>query len=278
MKGIMKKGVLIAVAAMLVFTTACENTEKKVENTTTVTTAEATTEEAKDENATLGGLITDGKLVMGTNAAFPPFEYLEGSTIVGFDVDVMAEVAKELGLEFEIKDMEFDSLPTALSQGQIDVIAAGLTARPDREETMDFSQSYYEAVQTIIVLADSDIATADDLTDKVIGVQTGTTGSWLAEEYTAISNVKGYANGMLAVEALRTGSVDAVIIDNNPAKVYGDQYPNEVVLLNDQFDPEFYVFAVKKGNKELLEKIDEVLQEMREDGRFDEIKDRYLSE
>ena len=216
------------------------------------------------------------KLVMGTNAAFPPFEYLEGGAIVGVDADLMAAIAKEIGLTLEITDMEFDSLSTALANGQIDVIAAGFTVKPDREETMDFSVPYYTAAQTIIVLTDSEIASVDDLMDKTIGVQSGTTGQFNAEELTSTDKIKGFASGMLAVEALKNGQVDAVIIDNNPAKAYGDQNPDTIILIEGQFADEEYALAVAKGNEVLLKKINDALTVLKSNGTFDEIIGKYI--
>lgn len=222
------------------------------------------------------GLKTDGVLVMGTNAAFPPFEYEEGGEVVGLDADMMAEVAKRLNLTLEIKNMEFDSLPEALTANEIDCIAAGLTVNPEREETMAFTEGYYLASQTIIVKADSDITAADGLTDKKIGCQSGTTGQWMAEEYTDVANVIGYANGALAVEALLNGQVDAVIIDNNPAKEYGTQYDGQVTLLEGQFEDETYAVAVKKDNTALRDAIDGAIADMKADGTFDKIIETYI--
>ena len=218
------------------------------------------------------------KLVMGTNAQFPPFEYTEGSTITGIDADLMAAIADELGVELVIEDMEFNSLPAALANGQIDIIAAGFTVNPDREETMDFTSTYYEARQTLIVLSDSGYTSIDDLTDKVIGGQDATTGLlYCATEYTADANIKAFANGMLAVEALLNGSVDGVIIDNNPAKVYGEKYAGQITLIEDQFDPEDYAMAVKKGNTVLQTRVNEALAAIIADGRFDEICSNHLA-
>ena len=180
------------------------------------------------------------------------------------------------GLELEIKDMAFESLPEALSGKTIDVIAAGYTIKPDREETMDFTDTYYEAKQTILVKSDSTFASKDDLTDKKIGVQTGTTGSSCAEELTAKENVKGYNNGSLAVEALLGGEVDAVIIVNNPAKEYKNQHGDKVKLIENQFEEEEYAIAVRKGDKALLEAINGALKEMKADGKFQEIVDQYI--
>jgi len=216
------------------------------------------------------------KLVMGTNALFPPFEYLEGTAITGVDADLMAAIAKEMGIKLEISDMEFDSLPTALANGQIDAIAAGFTVKPDREETMDFSTPYYTAAQTIIVLKDSTVAVADDLKDKKIGVQSGTTGQFAAEGLTATENIKGFGSGMLAVEALKNGQVDAVIIDNNPAKAYGEQNPDTIKLIEGQFPDEQYAIAVKKGNTVLLKKINDALAKLKSDGTFDAIISKYV--
>ncbi len=222
------------------------------------------------------GLKTEGVLVMGTNAAFPPFEYEEGGEVVGLDADMMAEVAKRLDLTLEIKNLEFDSLPEALTANEIDCIAAGLTVNPEREETMAFTEGYYLASQTVIVKADSAIADANGLKDKKIGCQSGTTGQWTAEEYTDVANVIGYANGALAVEALLNGQVDAVIIDNNPAKEYGTQYDGQVKLLEGQFEDETYAVAVKKDNTALRDAINNAIAEMKADGTFNKIVEQYI--
>ena len=215
-------------------------------------------------------------LVMGTNAQFPPFEYLEGGAVVGVDADLMAAIAKEMGVKLKISDMEFDSLPTALVNKQIDVIAAGFTVTPDREETMDFSTPYYVAEQTIIVLKDSIITSKENLKDKVIGVQSGTTGQFDAENWTSDTNIKGFESGMLAVEALKNGQVDAVIIDDNAAQVYGDETPDTLVLIRGQFDAEEYAIAVPKGNDVLLKKINAALDKLKADGTFDDINSKYM--
>lgn len=215
-------------------------------------------------------------MVMGTNAAFPPFEFLDGGVVSGVDADLMAAIAKEMGVELKISDMEFDSLPTALANGQIDVIAAGFTVTSDREETMDFSTPYYTAAQTIIVAKDSEFASKDDLKDKVIGVQSGTSGQFCAEDLTSSDNIKGFASGMLAVEALKNGQVDAVIIDNNPAKTYADENPDTLKLIEGQYDDEEYAIAVAKDNAALLKKINDALAKLKENGTFDEIISKYI--
>ena len=230
---------------------------------------------AKEKNDT--GTKDPKVLVMGTNAAFPPFEYMEGGQVVGVDADMMALIAAEMGVELKIVDMDFDSLPTALANGQIDIIAAGLTVRPDREESMDFSQSYYTAAQTVIVLDDSGYTGIEDLADKLIGVQTGTTGMFCAEEFVNdLSQIKNFQNGMLAVEALKNGQVDAVIIDNNPAKEYAE-INDGLLLIEGEFENEMYAMAVAKGNKVLLDQVNAALTKIRENGEFDKVIDNYVN-
>ncbi len=222
-------------------------------------------------------LVTDGTLTMGTNAYFPPFEYYEGGEIVGVDAALMQAIAEKLGLELEIVDMEFDSLSEALTGGSIDVIAAGFTRDPKREEQMDFTNDYFTAKQTILVRSDSGYTSKEDLEDKKIGGQTSTTGlSTCAMELTAEENIIGYGNGSLAVEALLGGEVDAVIIDNNPAQEYYTQHSDELTLIEDQFAEEQYAMGVKKGNTDLLNAINDALDELKADGTFDEIVAEYI--
>lgn len=215
-------------------------------------------------------------LVMGTNAAFPPFEFMEGGQVVGVDAEMMALIAAEMGMELKIVDLDFEALPAALANGQIDIIAAGLTVRPDREETMDFTNTYYTAAQTVIVLKDSGYTGIADLSEKLIGVQTGTTGSYCAEEFVDdLSQIKTFQNGMLAVEALKNGQVDAVIIDNNPAKEYAEIHA-ELSLIEGEFADEMYAMAVAKGNQVLLDNVNAALVKIRDNGEFDKIIDKYV--
>ncbi|MCI8553420.1 MAG: basic amino acid ABC transporter substrate-binding protein [Clostridiales bacterium] len=224
-------------------------------------------------------LVSDGKLIMGTNAEFPPFEYKEGSSVVGVDAGVLDLVAKKLGLTLEIKDMTFESLPEALAGRNIDLIAAGFTIKPEREETMDFTDTYYTARQTILLKSDSAYTSAEEMKGKnlKIGVQTGTTGmNDAAPTLTGEDNIVGFNNGALAVEALLSGRVDAVIIDNNPANEYKDQHGDELKLLENQFEEEQYAIAVRKGNKELLDAVNQALRDIKADGSFQKVVDQYV--
>ncbi len=281
----LKKFMALAIScALLAGVAACGNSAKddfEKETTKAATSSAAATTKGDGSEAsktnTGSGTKTPGKLVMGTNAEFPPFEFLENNEIVGIDPAVMALIAEEMGLELEIKDMKFDSLPVALQGGQIDIIAAGFTVKPDREESMSFSMPYYTAAQTVIVAKDSTLSKAEDLAALNVGVQSGTTGEFIAEEYVDnTSQIKGFANGMLAVEALKNGQVDAVIIDNNPARVYAQQNADTLKLVEKLFDDEEYAFAVAKGNTVLLDQVNAALTKIKEDGRFDEIVTRYM--
>ncbi len=222
------------------------------------------------------GAKEDKTLVMGTNAAFPPYEYVDDDgNIVGIDAEIAAAIAEKLGMELEIKDMEFDSLITACAGGSIDVVLAGMTVTDERKESVNFSDSYATGIQVIIVKEDSAIATADDLEGKIIGVQSGTTGDIYCTDDYGQDNVKQYANGALAVEALKNDQVDCVIIDNEPAKAY--VAANEgLKILETEYVTEDYAIAVAKENTELLENINKAMAELKEDGTIDKIVNKYI--
>ncbi|HHV97345.1 MAG TPA: basic amino acid ABC transporter substrate-binding protein [Clostridiaceae bacterium] len=216
----------------------------------------------------------EGIIKMGTNAEFPPFEYVENGEYVGIDVELAKAIAKELGKELVIEDMAFDALIDALNSGKVDFVAAGMTVNADREKNVDFTIKYYNASQTIVVRADNeDIKTKDDLVGKRIGVQTGTTGYDLAMEIKD-AVVNSYNNGLEATMDLKNGNIDAVIIDNFPAKKYAERN-SELKLIEGEFEEEQYAMAVKKGNKKLLDQINKALQKLMEDGTYDSILEKY---
>ena len=215
-------------------------------------------------------------LTMGTNAAFPPYEFVdENNKVAGIDAEIAAAVAEKLGMELEIKDMAFDSLITAVSSGSIDVVLAGMTVTPEREESVNFSDSYATGILVVIVTEDSPIATIDDLADKKIGVQTGTTGDiYCAGDY-GEDAVARYDNGALAVAALQNGQVDCVVIDNEPAKAF--VAANEgLKILDTEYITENYAAAIAKDNTELLEKFNKALAELKAEGKLDEIIAKYI--
>lgn len=217
------------------------------------------------------------KLVMGTNASFPPYEFTDDDgTIVGIDAEIAKAIADKLGMELEIKDMEFDSLIPAVKGGSIDVALAGMTVNDERKESVNFSKTYATGVQVVIVKEDSTIATVDDLEGKTIGVQSGTTGDIYCTDDYGADFVKQYANGALAVAALVNGQVDCVVIDNEPAKAYVEANKG-LKILDTEYTTEDYAIAVSKDNDDLLKKINDALKELQDDGTVDKIINKYIN-
>ncbi len=219
---------------------------------------------------------SDNKLVMGTNAAFPPYEFVDDDgKIVGIDAEIAAAVAEKLGMELEIKDMEFDSLLTAVESGAIDFALAGMTVNEERLLTVDFSDTYATGVQVVIVKEGSDIASIDDLAEKMIGVQSGTTGDIYCTDDFGQDHVKQYNNGALAVAALMNGQVDCVVIDNEPAKNFV-KANNGLKILETEYAVEDYAAAISKDNTELKDKFNKALAELKADGTVDKIIAKYI--
>lgn len=239
-----------------------------------VLTACGNTENASKEAADAG---KDNVMIVGTNAEFPPFEYVgEDGQPDGFDVALIKAIGEKMGMEVKVENMEFNSLIAAIGT-KIDVAIAGMTVNEEREKEVDFSEPYYEAVQSVIVTSDSNIASAVDLENKKIGVQLGTTGHFIAEEIPGVS-VQAYNKAVDAVNDLRNGRVDAVIVDENPAKVFAEKFEGEVVALegaNFEFEPEYYAIALPKGS-EMVEKVNKALKELKEDGTFDALVKQYI--
>lgn len=218
------------------------------------------------------------KLVMATNAEFPPYEYYEGDNIVGIDAEFAAAIAEKMGMELKIEDMAFDAILTAVQSGKADVGVAGITADDTRRKQVDFSESYYTGRQVIIVTEDSKIAGPDDLTeDTKIGVQQGTTGDIYATDDFGDGAVERFNKGMEAVQALSQGKLDAVIIDDQPAKEFVKQVKG-LKILDTEYVEEDYAIAIKKGNDDLTKKINEAIKALKEDGTFDKIVKKYITE
>ena len=217
------------------------------------------------------------ELVMGTNAAFPPYEFYaeDGETIIGIDAEIAQAVADKLGMKLTIKDMEFDSLLTAVQSGAVDIVFAGLTVNEERKQSVDFSMTYATGVQVIIVPEDSDIATVDDLSGKTIGVQAGTTGDIYCTDEFGQENVKQFTNGALAVAALQNGQVDCVVIDNEPAKSFVAANDG-LKILDTEYAVEDYAAAISKENTELTAKVNEAMEALKADGTIDNILAKYI--
>ena len=213
-------------------------------------------------------------LVMATNAEFPPYEFREDGEIIGVDVEIAKAICAEMGRELVIEDMAFDSIIAAINSGKADLGLAGMTVTEDRLKNVDFSTPYTQAMQSIITLEGSEIVDVAGLDNKKIGVQLGTTGDIYCDDV-AGATIERYNKGFEAVQALLQGKIDAVVIDNEPAKVFVEE--NEgLVIVEEAFAIEDYAIAVDKGNTELLEEINEVIAKLQESGDLDAIKAKYI--
>ena len=223
-----------------------------------------------------GMTVNKGVLTMATNAYFPPYEYYQGEDIVGIDADIAKAVADKLGLELKIEDMEFDSIITAVQTGKADMGLAGMTVTDERKQSVNFSDTYATGIQVVIVTEDSDIASVDDLEGKKIGVQLSTTGDIYASDDYGEDNVEKYNKGADAVMALTQGKVDAVIIDNEPAKNF--VAANEgLKILDTEYVTEDYAACINKENTALLDAVNGALAELKEDGTLQKIIDQYIT-
>lgn len=222
----------------------------------------------------------EGYLTMSTNAEFPPYEYHDGGQVVGIDAEVAAAIAKKLGLELKIEDMEFDSVIPAVQTGKADIGMAGLTVTEDRQAIVDFSTSYATGVQVIIVPEGSPITTADDLFDNVgtyhVGVQLSTTGDIYCSDDLGEENVERYPKGADAVMALTSNKIDCVVIDNEPAKAFVAANPG-LKILDTEYVTEDYAIATNKSNTPLTEAVNKALEELIADGTVQTIIDKYIT-
>ena len=222
------------------------------------------------------------KLTMATEATFPPYEYYDGDAIVGIDVEVAQAIAEKLGMELEVTDIAFDSIIPGIQTGKYDMGMAGMTVTDERKEQVNFSDSYATGVQVVIVKDDSPITSVDDLfadgASTVVGTQAGTTGFIYATsdiEDAGLGTVKSFAKTTDAVEALKNGQVDCVILDNEPAKAL--VAANEGLhILDTEYAVEDYAIAIAKENTDLLEKVNKALSELTADGTLQSIVDKYI--
>ena len=228
--------------------------------------------------------VEKGKLTMATNASFPPYEFVgDDGAFAGIDVEIAGLIAEKLGLELVIDDMEFDSIIEAVKGGKADIGMADMTVTDERKESVDFTESYATGVQVIIVAEGSPITTADDLfaegANYTIGVQRNTTGdlytTWDLEDE-GLATIDRYGKGADAVQALVSGKVDCVVIDNEPAKAFVQEVGG-LKILDTEYVEEMYAGAMSKSNKELYDAVNNALKELIADGSVQRIVDKYIS-
>ncbi len=222
-------------------------------------------------------LVNDGKLTMSTNAAFPPYEFTDDSgAYVGIDVEIADAIAKDLGLELQVDDMDFTAALQAAQQGKSDIVMAGVTVTEEREKVMNFTTSYSTGVQVIIVPEGSDIASPDDLAGHLIGTQTGTTGNIYCEGDYGADSVVTYDNGLVAAQALMNGQIDCVVIDSAPAEEIVKANPG-LKVLDTEYTVEDYAIGISKDNEALLKAINASIEKLQKDGTIQKILDKYIS-
>ena len=276
MKKISRRSFLAAaaVSAAALALTACGGSASSVASSvaSSASSAAASTSAAAGELTT----VEAGKLTMATNATFPPYEMTtDAGTIEGIDVDTAQAIAEKLGLELQIDDMDFDAALLSVQQGKADIAMAGITVTDERMAVMSFSDSYATGIQSVIVPEGSDIASVDDLAGKKIGTQRGTTGYLYCSDDFGEDAVVAYDNGLTAVQALNNGQVDAVVIDNEPAKAYVESNPG-LKILDTSYAEEDYAIGMAKGNTALLEAVNAALEELKADGTLQAIVDKYI--
>ena len=278
----MKKFLAMTMAlAMALSLAACGSSDNgSASSTGSASSASSTGSASTSEPAALK-TIEEGKLIMSTNASFPPYEMTDDSgKIVGIDAEIAEAIANKLGLELVIDDMDFDAALLAAQQGKSDMVMAGVTVNEDRLLVMDFSDSYATGIQVVIVKEGSDV-TMDNLGEKMIGTQRGTTGYFYASDTPenggyGEDHVIAYDNGATAVQALKNGQVDCVIIDNAPAQEYVKANPG-LAILEGEWVTEDYAIGMAKGNTALVEAVNGALAELTADGTIQAILDKYIT-
>ena len=266
----------LTVAALAL--TACGGSSSTASSAaaSSVASSAAASSEAASAAATELTTVEAGKLTMATNAAFPPYEMTtDAGEFEGIDIETAQAIADKLGLELQIDDMDFDAALLSVQQGKADIVMAGVTVTDERKAVMDFSDSYATGIQSIIVPEGSDIASPDDLAGKKIGTQRGTTGYIYCSDDFGDENVVAYDDGLTAVQALNNGQVDAVVIDNAPAKEYVAANPG-LKVLDTSYAEEDYAIGMAKGSS-LEAAVNAALEELKADGTLQSIVDKYIT-
>lgn len=275
----MKKFLALFLVAALLCTTAiafagCGEKEDSSSASDKATADSATGDSASGDSANTG---SKGELHMATNAAFEPYEYKEGDKIIGIDAEIAQAICDKLGYTLVIDDMEFDAIITAVSTGKADFGMAGMTVTDERKKSVDFTDPYTNAIQAIIVNDGEDtVKTKADLDGKTIGVQLGTTGDIYVSDPENVKDAKveRFSKGADAVLALTQKKVDAVVIDNEPAKKFVEQNPGTKIL-DEPFENEEYAICLKQGS-DLTEEFNKALKELKDDGTVQKIIDKYI--
>lgn len=280
MKKLSKIAAFILAATMVVSMSACSSTSTTASTAASSAASEAGSAAASAAPTSLDKIQSDGFVTMSTNAEFEPFEYKDGDSIIGIDAEIGKKVAEKLGVELKINDVAFDTLITELDSGKTNFVAAGMTVTDDRKKNVDFSDSYFNASQAIIVAKGSTITARADLNGKKVGVQQGTTGDTFCTNEDGsndikVASVERYNKGVDAVTDLINGKIDAVVIDDFPATKFVEKSADKLVKLNEALTVEEYAIAVKKGDAAMQKTVNDVLSELKANGELDKIIEKY---
>ena len=276
MKKINRRSFLAAagLTAAALALTACGGSASSTASSTA--SSAASSEAASTSAAAELTTVEAGKLTMATNATFPPYEMTtDAGEFEGIDIEAAQAIADKLGLELQIDDMDFDAALLSVQQGKADIVMAGVTVTDERKAVMDFSDSYATGIQSIIVPEGSDITSPDDLAGKKIGTQRGTTGYIYCSDDFGDDAVVAYDDGLTAVQALKNGQVDAVVIDNAPAQEFVAANPG-LVILDTSYAEEDYAIGLAKGSA-LEDAVNAALEELKADGTLQSIVDKYIT-
>lgn len=272
----MKKSKILALlmSAILVVTmfAACGSKDAPAADTQADSSDSAAAADTKED--------TSGKkdvLVMATEATFVPYEYMQGTEIVGIDVDIANEIAKEMGVELVIENMNFDAIIPAVNSGKADFGAAGMSITEKRLQEVDFSVEYATSKQVILTKPDMGVAGVNDINGKVVGVQMGTTGDIiLSEDYPDVELVQLKKFTDLGME-LTNGNIDAVVLDSLTAEEMA-KTNEEFIILEEPLATDVYAICVAKGNQELLDTINTVLERLMTEGKIEEYTIKHTTD
>lgn len=224
-------------------------------------TKEDTSSKADTENDTL---------IVGTEAAFAPYEYMDGNKVVGVDMDIAQAIADAMGKKLEIKNMDFDGALLAVQQGKIDFAAAGVSVNEERKKVMDFSDTYVDSTEVVVVNKDKPMVTdPTNLEGKIVGVQQGNIADFYVESNCKAKKINRYTKFSQAAEDLKNSKLDCIVMDKYPAEELVKANPQLSILDGSLFEDK-YAIAVKKGNKELLDQINKVIEQLKADGKIEE--------
>jgi arginine/lysine/histidine transporter system substrate-binding protein len=288
MKKLSKIAAFLLAASMTVSMSACSGSSAASSVAASTAASEAVVAPSEAASAapssaaptSVDKIKADGFVTWSTNAEFEPFEYKDGDNVIGIDAEISQKIADKIGVKLKINDISFDTLITDLNSGKSNFVAAGMTVTDDRQKNVDFSDTYFDASQAIIVPKSSSIKARADLNGKKVGVQQGTTGDTFCTNEDGKSDIKvgsveRYTKAVDAVTDLINGKIDAVVIDDFPATKFVEKNSNKIAKLSDALTVEKYAIAVKKGDDAMLKVVNEVLGEMKSSGELTKVVDKY---